>query len=50
MIKCPHCHGDGRDPDNDYLLPCPECSGDGEIDALPDDDEEQGGSDGGDPA
>ena len=22
---CPHCHGDGRDPDCDYLLPCPLC-------------------------
>lgn len=25
---CPHCHGDGRDPDCDYLLPCPLCLGD----------------------
>lgn len=26
--ECPHCHGDGRDPDCDYLLPCPLCLGD----------------------
>lgn len=26
--ECPHCHGDGRDPDCDYLLPCPLCMGD----------------------
>ncbi|NYT38916.1 hypothetical protein [Allopusillimonas soli] len=25
---CPRCHGDGRDPWCDYLLPCPECLGD----------------------
>ena len=25
--ECPHCHGDGRDPYNDYLLPCPLCQG-----------------------
>ena len=25
--ECPRCHGDGRDPWNDYLLPCPECQG-----------------------
>lgn len=24
---CPRCHGDGRDPWFDYLLPCPECQG-----------------------
>ena len=23
----PRCHGDGRDPRNDYLLPCPLCQG-----------------------
>lgn len=23
---CEHCHGDGRDPLNDYLLPCPHCT------------------------
>ena len=22
---CQHCHGDGMDPDCDYLLPCPFC-------------------------
>lgn len=22
---CLHCHGDGMDPDCDYLLPCPDC-------------------------
>ena len=22
---CPHCRGDGMDPDVDYLLPCPVC-------------------------
>ena len=26
--ECPHCHGDGRDPMTDYLLPCPLCLGD----------------------
>lgn len=26
--ECPRCHGDGRDPWNDYLLPCPMCLGD----------------------
>lgn len=25
--ECPRCHGDGRDPWNDYLLPCPLCQG-----------------------
>lgn len=25
--NCPHCHGDGMDPWNDYLLPCPLCQG-----------------------
>lgn len=25
--ECPRCHGDGRDPWNDYLLPCPICQG-----------------------
>ncbi len=24
---CKRCHGDGRDPWTDYLLPCPECQG-----------------------
>lgn len=24
---CERCHGDGRDPWNDYLLPCPLCQG-----------------------
>lgn len=24
---CDRCHGDGRDPWNDYLLPCPACQG-----------------------
>lgn len=23
--ECMHCHGDGRDPFTDYLMPCPEC-------------------------
>lgn len=27
QLECPHCHGDGRDPWNDYLLPCPVCQG-----------------------
>lgn len=27
-IPCQRCHGDGRDPWCDYLLPCPECLGD----------------------
>ncbi|MFA5386828.1 MAG: hypothetical protein WC322_00315 [Candidatus Paceibacterota bacterium] len=27
--ECPRCHGDGRDPWSDYLLPCPECSAEG---------------------
>ena len=22
-----HCHGDGMDPDRDYLLQCPDCGG-----------------------
>ncbi len=22
-----HCHGDGMDPDCDYLLQCPDCGG-----------------------
>jgi hypothetical protein len=25
--ECERCHGDGRDPWNDYLLPCPLCQG-----------------------
>jgi hypothetical protein len=25
--ECDRCHGDGRDPWNDYLLPCPLCQG-----------------------
>jgi hypothetical protein len=25
--SCRRCHGDGRDPWNDYLLPCPLCQG-----------------------
>lgn len=25
--ECPRCHGDGRDPWSDYLLPCPACQG-----------------------
>jgi hypothetical protein len=25
--ECERCHGDGRDPWNDYLLPCPVCGG-----------------------
>lgn len=25
--ECARCHGDGRDPWNDYLLPCPLCQG-----------------------
>ncbi|ARV17514.1 hypothetical protein AEP_00554 [Curvibacter sp. AEP1-3] len=25
--ECERCHGDGRDPLNDYLLPCPLCEG-----------------------
>lgn len=28
---CIYCHGDGMDPDNDYLLPCPYCDGTGEM-------------------
>lgn len=24
---CDWCHGDGRDPMTDYLLPCPACQG-----------------------
>ena len=24
---CDRCHGDGRDPWTDYLLPCPACQG-----------------------
>lgn len=27
LLECPRCHGDGRDPWNDYLLPCPACQG-----------------------
>lgn len=23
--ECSHCHGDGMDPWNDYMLPCPLC-------------------------
>lgn len=25
--ECPRCHGDGRDPWNDYLFACPLCQG-----------------------
>lgn len=25
--SCELCHGDGRDPYTDYLLPCPHCQG-----------------------
>jgi len=25
--ECARCHGDGRDPWNDYGLPCPLCQG-----------------------
>lgn len=25
--ECKRCHGDGRDPLCDYLLPCPLCQG-----------------------
>jgi len=25
--ECPNCHGEGRDPHSDYLLPCPLCQG-----------------------
>lgn len=25
--ECERCHGDGRDPLTDYLLPCPLCQG-----------------------
>jgi len=25
--ECSRCHGDGRDPLSDYLLPCPFCGG-----------------------
>lgn len=25
---CQRCHGDGRDPWTDYLMPCPLCEGD----------------------
>lgn len=25
--ECSRCGGDGRDPQNDYLLPCPLCQG-----------------------
>ena len=25
--ECARCHGDGRDPWSDYLLPCPVCVG-----------------------
>ena len=51
MTECPHCHGDGRDPYNDYLLPGPECGGEGHFEAWPDDDDddypqEQGERDG----
>ncbi len=24
---CQRCHGDGMEPDCDYLLPCPACQG-----------------------
>ena len=27
--ECSHCHGDGMDPMNDYLLACPICGGEG---------------------
>ena len=27
LEECERCHGDGRDPWNDYLLPCPLCQG-----------------------
>lgn len=27
--ECSHCHGDGMDPWNDYMLPCPLCQGEG---------------------
>lgn len=40
MIECPHCHGDGRDPDNDYLLECPECCGMGRVEAGPEDEDD----------
>jgi hypothetical protein len=26
-FTCDRCHGDGRDPWTDYLLPCPACRG-----------------------
>jgi hypothetical protein len=26
-FTCDRCHGDGRDPWTDYLLPCPTCQG-----------------------
>lgn len=26
---CPNCHGDGRDPWNDYCTPCESCGGEG---------------------
>jgi hypothetical protein len=26
-FTCDRCHGDGRDPWTDYLLPCPACQG-----------------------
>lgn len=29
MGECIYCHGDGMDPDNDFLLPCPYCDGTG---------------------
>jgi hypothetical protein len=25
--ECARCHGDTRDPQNDYMLPCPMCQG-----------------------
>ncbi len=31
FLDCPHCRGDGMDPDNDYLLPCPMCGGSGDM-------------------
>ena len=31
--ECERCHGDGRDPWFDYLMPCPACQG--EQRALP---------------
>lgn len=33
--KCPHCHGDGMDPECDYLTPCPLCDGQGVVEESP---------------